>query len=114
MTLHAFDLIVLGALVSVGGALFLAKAYWSRPHSDPPEGRQVHQHLHALAGVRWLTVGAIALVLGVTRGEAARYFIGPWSDALIHTVVLSMFWVATGVRTQRLTRKGLRPPRLPT
>ncbi len=74
MTLHAFDLIVLGILVSVGGGLFLVTAYWRTPRAapmePPPAGpvnpstlrQQIHQHLHALTGVRWLTVGALALV----------------------------------------------------
>jgi hypothetical protein len=89
MTLHAFDLIVLGILVSAGGGLFLVKAYWRKPRAAPmapPQAalvcpstlrQQIHQHLHALTGVRWLTVGALALVLGVTRGEEAGHCPGP-------------------------------------
>jgi hypothetical protein len=118
MAIGAFDLLVLGTLVSVGGAAFIAKAYWRTPLSETVKRtpvaqanpvlirHQIHQHLHALAGVRWLAVGAVALFLGVTRGEEAAYFFGPWADVLVHAAVLSLSWVATVARTRGMSRKA--------
>jgi hypothetical protein len=113
MTLSAFDLIVLGTLVLTGGGLLIAKG--RRPHRatglhlaplSSEMQQEIYQHLHTVAGVRWLTVGSVALVLGITRGEEASYFFGPFIDAALHTVVLSLSWVATSVRTRHMTNKA--------
>ncbi len=121
MWISAFDLFVLGTLVSLGGMLFLARAYW---RASLPEGaadpmlaghnpvrlrNEILQHSHTKAAVRWLTIGAIAFILGATRGSETGYLFGPWSDIFAHAAVLSLSWVVTASRTTVLSRKTYLP-----
>lgn len=121
MWISAFDLFVLGTLVSLGGMLFLAKAYW-RPSVPegmaeiPPGGpnpvllrREFLRHSHTTAGVRWLTIGTIAFFLGATRGNETGYFFGPWTDIFLHGAVLSLSWLVTAARTNGRSREAYLP-----
>lgn len=121
MTISAFDLIILGMLTSLGGALLIVKGNRRRSiparlvqhtalERNPFDIRQESiRHAHAAAGARWLTVGAVALLLGMTRGTEAIYLIEPWIDAGLHLVVISASWVATAARAKRQSRQRYLP-----
>ncbi|MER3423539.1 MAG: hypothetical protein C4293_10195 [Nitrospiraceae bacterium] len=121
MAISPFHLIVLGTLASIGGALLIAKAYWwpsldRRTARHTIEGsqpflirREILQHSHTMAGVRWLVVGTVALFFGMTRRGETFYFIDPWTDVFLHVVVLSFSWVATLTRTKGISRRAYIP-----
>jgi hypothetical protein len=121
MGVSGFDLVVLGVLVSVGGGLFLAGRYRRGParseaapaaakDSDPIAVRDgIIRHAEVMAGVRWLTIGLLALFLGATRGGESAYLVGFWSDILLHVAVLSLCWLATLVRVKRQSRQRYLP-----
>ncbi|HEX2056448.1 MAG TPA: hypothetical protein VHF07_08135, partial [Nitrospiraceae bacterium] len=108
--ISTFDLILLGSLISLGGLMFLLRAYWPQSISTPSapssavittsnmEGLEIRRRAEATAGVRWLTVGALALFLGATRGSDAGYLFDFWSDLAFHTALLSGCWAATSFR----------------
>jgi len=111
--ISAFDLILLGSLVSLGGFMFLFRTYRSRSTGSPlhiaSTGMQnsagdLHerrQRAETMAGVRWLTVGALALFVGYTRGSDSGYLFDFWSDLAFHTALLSGCWAATVFRINR-------------
>lgn len=82
--ISTFDLALLGSLVSAGGLLFLR------------QGKSA-----ATAGSRWLTVGALTLLLAYAHGEEEGYLLGPWSDLMFHVVFVSTCWVATSFRVRQ-------------
>ena len=51
-----------------------------------------------MGGVRWLTVGALALFIGYTRGAESGYLFNLWTDVFFHVGLLSACWAATAVR----------------
>jgi hypothetical protein len=116
--ISTFDLILLGGLISIGGIGFLVRA-----HRRPPIGSRFEAatdqtgntkakrnedrvRAEAMAGVRWLTVGALALLIGSTRGADSGYLFDLWADVAFHTVLLSGCWAATAVRIQRVGGRG--------
>ena len=111
--ISAFDLILLGSLVSLGGLLFLFRTYRSRSTGSPlhivstaMQGSAGNLHerrerAETMAGVRWLTVGALALFVGYTRGSDSGYLFDFWSDLAFHTALLSGCWAATVFRINR-------------
>ena len=98
--ISAFDLILLGGLVSLGGLIFLYRAYRCQP-TGSTEVTAPRQRAEAMAGVRWLTVGALALFIGYTRGSDSGYLFDFWSDLAFHTALLSGCWAATVFRIKR-------------
>lgn len=121
MGVSGFHLLLLGTLVSVGGALLLAKRHWRRPASSVgplPPGlpgnpftirHDIIRHSETMAGVRWLTIGGLALLFGLARKGEVAYFIGFWTDILLHVAVLSGVWVATVARTKEASRRLYMP-----
>ena len=103
--ISAFDLILLGGLVSLGGLIFLYRAYRCQP-TGSSEVTAPRQRAEAMAGVRWLTVGALALFVGYTRGSDSGYLFDFWSDLAFHTALLSGCWAAT---VFRINRAGAKP-----
>lgn len=109
--ISTFDLILIGSLISLGGLIFLFRAYRLRPTgsseiSTPLDGRSqglptIHQRAEAMAGVRWLTIGGLALFVGYTRGSSSGYLFDFWSDLLFHTTLLSGCWAAAAFRIKR-------------
>lgn len=112
-----FDLILLGSLISLGGIGFLIRGYW-RPsigaqretasvgRSGADEGLDTdQQRAETMAGVRWLTVGALALFIGYTRGAESGYLFNLWTDVFFHVGLLSVCWAATAVRLKRASFK---------
>src|SRR5512143_652402 len=79
--ISTFDLTLLGSLVSAGGLVFLR------------QGKSA-----AIAGARWLTVGALTLFLAYAHGANDGYLFGPWSDVMFHVVFVSACWGATSFR----------------
>jgi hypothetical protein len=122
--ISTFDLILLGGLVSLGGLTFLFRAYRPRSAASPAgiasavmgtrsTGRNESRHrAEAMAGVRWLTIGALALFVGYTRGSDSGYLFDFWGDLMFHTALLSGCWAATAFRINRTDRvQTLRPAR---
>lgn len=119
--ISTFDLLLMGSLVSAGGLAFLRQA--KRPHlrrrwlnrQTLPSGstakhRDSMERAVTTAGVRWLTMGALTLLLAYTHGGEAGYLFGLWTDVLFHVTFVSSCWAAT---TYRLTRTAGQPERRP-
>lgn len=118
--ISTFDLTLLGGGVSLGGALFLLRAYRDQMldsvfQRSPVgglfiQGRGERQHFEAIAGVRWLTVGMLTLFLGYTRGVESGYLFGPWMDVTFHVILISGSWVATASRINTLRSRQVITP----
>ncbi|HSE57653.1 MAG TPA: hypothetical protein VLA99_03045 [Nitrospiraceae bacterium] len=116
--ISTFDLILLGSLISAGGLVFLQQA--KRPHFEKiwlsgrqaphagstRESRERLERSTALAGTRWLTVGALTLFLAYAQGAAEGYLMGPWSDLLFHLVFVAGCW---GMTAWGIKRKAEAP-----
>lgn len=107
--ISTFDLTLLGGLVSAGGFVLLRQGKW--PHLDfhwltrgrraialTPETREQQSRSTALAGARWLTVGALTLFIAYAHGEKDGYLFGPWTDIMFHIVFVSTCWATTVYR----------------
>jgi hypothetical protein len=103
--ISTFDLMLLGSLVSAGGFVFLRQGKW--PHLDlhfstpiilTAECREQHERSTALAGARWVTVGAFTLFIAYMHGAEEGYLFGPWADVMFHAVFVSTCWVTTVYR----------------
>ncbi len=109
--ISTYDLVLLGSLISLGGVGFLFRGYrsssiaWRRggdSNGKSSEDRQDNRgRAESVAGVRWLTVGALTLFIGYTRGAESGYLFGPWTDILFHVGLLSVCWAATVSRLQK-------------
>ena len=118
--ISTFDLTLLGSCVLLGGALFLLRAYRDQLldsvfQRSPVAGlfiqdRDERQHSEAIAGVRWLTVGALTLFLGYTRGAESGYLFGPWMDVTFHVILISGCWVVTAYRIKTLRSRQVITP----
>lgn len=86
--ISTFDLTLLGSLVSAGGLVFLR------------QGKSA-----AIAGARWLTVGALTLFLAYAHGADDGYLFGPWSDVMFHVVFVSACWGATSFRMKQAAER---------
>ena len=109
--ISTFDLTLLGSLVSAGGLLFFRQGKW--PHLDLPFGkhlllttkcREQHARSTALAGARWLTVGALTLFIAYVHGADQGYLFGPWADVMFHLVFVSTCWATTVYRINHTAR----------
>lgn len=116
MGVSGFHLLVLGVLVSLGGLLLLAKRRWRpAPAAGALCGRSLAvreetiRHSETMAGTRWLTIGALALAIGLARGGETSYFVGFWEDIVLHVGVLSVSWVATVARANGTSRDRYLP-----
>lgn len=117
--LSTFDLTLMGSLVSAGGLLFLLKA--KRPHLGWTwftERQSVNQRStsescdrlersSAIAGARWLAVGALTLLVAYLHGAEDGYLFGPWSDVTFHVIFVSACW---GTTAYRMNQSAERPP----
>lgn len=111
--ISTFDLTLLGSLVSAGGLVFLQQGKWPHPGSrrfrsgtlpvEPTgENRENHERSTAVAGARWLTLGALTLFLAYFHGADEGYFFGPWSDVMFHVVFVSTCWGMTAFRIKQM------------
>jgi hypothetical protein len=116
--MSTFDLTLLGSLVSAGGLAFLSQGQWpslsvdslgigKRPSGLTAEHREHHARAAALAGARWLTVGALTLFMAYVQGADEGYLFGPWTDILFHLVFVSTGWVATAYRMNQAVEKAI-------
>jgi hypothetical protein len=107
--ISTFDLTLLGSMVSIGGLAFLRQGKWpymnlSRFTGAKPaaalsaERLDRHERSTALAGVRWLTVGALTLFIAYAHGAEEGYLFGAWSDVMFHLVFVSACWTTTAYR----------------
>jgi hypothetical protein len=93
--MNGFDLLLLGILTLTGGAALIA------------QGRQqAVRHPHNSAGARWLTIGAVAFFLAVTRGRDTLFLVEHWENVLMPLAVLTVAWVITNARADRAGRKA--------
>lgn len=111
--ISAFDLTLLGSLVSAGGFLFLLQAKWPHLGWKGLNWRQSHNAIPAqeradrlersvaIAGARWLTVGVLTLFLAYSHGAEEGYLFDPWSDVMFHVTFFSCCWAATAFRISR-------------
>lgn len=104
--ISTFDLMLLGGLVSIGGVALLGQHKWAyanigwvteaKPAAQltvkDVEGRA---RLTALAGARWLTVGALTLFIAYAHGAKEGYLFGPCTDVIFHLAFVSTCWVTT-------------------
>ncbi len=114
--ISTFDLTLLGSFVSVGGILFLSRgkrlhfsARWltgREPIIMSEESREQHQRSAALAGARWLTIGALTLFVGLVHGAEEGYLFGPWSDVMFHFVFVSTCWTTTAFRIKQTAARA--------
>ncbi len=114
--ISTFDLTLLGSMVSVGGLALLRQGKW--PHLNlgrltggvpaaelTAESLHDHERSTALAGARWLTVGALTLFIAYAHGSETGYLFGPWSDVMFHLAFVSTCWATT---LYRINQTGLR------
>jgi hypothetical protein len=111
--ISTFDLTLLGGFVSAGGILFLCRgkrpqfrARWlsaERPIIMSEESREQHERSTLLEAIRWLTVGALTLFVGLLHGAEEGYLFGPWSDVMFHVVFVSTCWTTAALRINRRT-----------
>lgn len=103
--ISTFDLTLLGSMVSAGGLAFLRQGKW--PHLDlrrlgggnlSAEGRVHHARSTALAGTRWLTVGALTLFVAYAHGGENGYLFNPWADVMFHVLFVASCWSVTAFR----------------
>ena len=111
--LSTFDLTLLGSLVSVGGLTFLGQAKW--PHlgwkwyneRQSPNRKSTYESCDrlerstAIAGARWLTVGALTLFVAYVHGAEEGYLFSPWGDVLFHVIFVSLCWGTTAFRMKQ-------------
>ena len=115
--LSTFDLTLLGSLVSVGGLVFLRQGKWphldlhwlgisKRPIELTAESREHQARSTALAGARWLTVGALTLFVAYVHGAQEGYLFGPWTDVIFHIVFVASCWSFTAFRMQQAAEQA--------
>lgn len=123
--ISTFDLMLLGGLVSIGGVVLLSQGKWA--HVDI--GRLTHANaapelavqddesrarLTALAGARWLTVGALTLFIAYAHGADDGYFFGPWTDVMFHLGFVSSCWLTTLYRINQTAQRTAMVPAVST
>ena len=114
--ISTFDLLLLGGLVSIGGLALLSQR--KRAHGDidwlieakpvaelTVNGVEGRARLTALAGARWLTVGALTLFIAYAHGAEEGYLFGPWTDVIFHLVFVSTCWVTTIYRINQTAQR---------
>ena len=112
--LSTYDLTLLGSLVSAGGLAFLRQGKWphhagrTRTIELPAESREQHARSTALAGARWLTVGALTLFMAYVHGAKEGYLFGPWTDVMFHLVFVSSCWATTAYRINHAANRSSR------
>jgi len=111
--LSTFDLTLLGSLVSVGGLTFLGQAKWphlgwrvfyerqSTSRDSTSWSRERLERSTAIAGARWLTVGALTLFVAYVHGAEEGYLFSPWGDVLFHVFFVSLCWGTTAFRMKQ-------------
>ena len=115
--LSSYDLTLLGSLVSAGGIAFLHQGKWShltvqwfaggtRTIDLPAQSREQQARSTALAGARWLTVGALTLFIGYVHGAKEGYLFGPWTDVIFHVVFVSSCWATTVYRINQAANRS--------
>jgi hypothetical protein len=115
--LSTYDLTLLGSLVSAGGLAFLRQGksphlnvHWlagrTRTIDLPAESREQHARSTALAGARWLTVGALTLFMAYVHGAKEGYLFGPWTDVIFHLVFVSTCWATTVYRINQAANRS--------
>jgi hypothetical protein len=114
--ISTFDLTLLGSMVSAGGLLFLREG--KRPHlnvgwlaagtpADKLTANSLEHHARstALAGARWLTVGALTLFIAYAHGAEEGYLFGPWTDVMFHLIFVSACWATTAFRINQAAER---------
>ena len=115
-------------MVSAGGVLFLRQGKgpylgFDRLRSGmraaelTMENREHRARSAALAGTRWLTVGALTLFIAYVHGAKEGDLFGPWTDVMFHVIFVSTCWATTVFRINQaadgLTAVALAAPSPP-
>jgi hypothetical protein len=114
--ISTFDLTLLGSMVSAGGLAFLRQGKW--PYLDvarlgggtrvadlTAESRQHQERSTALAGARWLTVGALTLFVAYAHGGEDGYLFSPWGDVMFHVFFVASCWSFTAFRINQTAER---------
>ncbi|MGH7206556.1 MAG: hypothetical protein ACREI2_10155 [Nitrospiraceae bacterium] len=113
--MSSFHLTVLGTLLLAGSAAFIAKAYLlpSFPNesaqtfygSNPFQVRNnTVQRSETIAGILWLILGTIAVLLGIVTNGGPRYLFGKAWDILILLLVVCLAGLITLLVTRKVSR----------
>jgi hypothetical protein len=114
--ISTFDLALLGSLVSAGGLVFLRQGKWpclrvrslaiGQRLDISPESREHYMRSRALAGARWLTVGALTLFVAYAHGTDEGYLFDPWTDVIFHLIFVSVCWTMTAYRMKQASEQS--------
>jgi hypothetical protein len=113
--ISAFDLMLLGSLVSIGGVALLCQGKCADADVGPAaaltgRGLEDHARLIALAGARWLTVGVLTLFIAYAHGAEDGYLFGPWTDVMFHLLFVSTCWATTVYRINQTVQRTAMVP----
>lgn len=116
--MNGFDFLLLGILALTGGIVLIAQGRWRASRATEavaqgasPDGsfrlrQQAVRHAHNTAGARWLTIGAVAFVLAVTRGRDTMFLVEHWENVLMPLTVLTAALAITSARAERQGRQA--------
>ena len=117
MMISTYDLMLLGSLVTAGGLALLRQGKW--PHLNvhwrsgskrtielSAEHRDEYARSTALAGARWVTVGALTLFIAYVHGAKEGYLFGPWTDVMFHLLFVSTCWATTVYRISQVANRS--------
>ena len=115
--ISTFDLILLGSMVSAGGLAFLRHGKWPHLNFTPlgggkrvadltPESQEHRARSTALAGARWLTVGALTLYVAYAHGGEDGYLFSPWGDVMFHVLFVASCWSFTAFRINHTAERA--------
>lgn len=119
--MNGFDLLLLGILTLAGGAILILQGWRRASEATTPAARgispggsfelrrQAVRHAHNLAGVRWMTIGAVAFLLAVTRERDTMFLVENWENVLMPLTVLTVALFITSGRADRAGRKTAAP-----
>lgn len=123
--MNGFDLLLLGILTLAGGAILIVQGWRRASRATTPVARGVSpdgsfelrpaavRHAHNMAGVRWMTIGAVAFVLAVTRERDTMFLVETWENVLMPLTVLTVALVITSGRADRAGRRAAERHNLP-
>jgi hypothetical protein len=116
MMISTFDLTLLGSMVSAGGVAFLRQGKrpldltrlrgGKRVADLAAESREHHARSMALAAARWLTVGALTLLVAYAHGSEDGYLFSPWADVMFHVLFVASCWSFTAFRINQAAERA--------
>ena len=123
--MNGFDLLLLGILTLTGGAILILQGWRRASGATTPVAqglwpggsfelrKQAVRHAHNMAGVRWMTIGAVSFVLAVTRERDTIFLVEDWENVLMPLTVLTVALAITSGRAARAGCKEAGPEEAP-